>query len=214
MKQIAFLAGAMLAMVPAAPAAAQDSDQNGFVRIGVTRVRLADQGKIFVNGTQDPAADYKTPTIYVAEGTVGYFVHPNFAVELSGTTPGSTSNIPAGDLTGLPNLGWDRFSIFTATATFHPLRGRPVSPYVGGGIALQKVWSTRDAFAANLRVHDATGPVVQGGVEVSFGRFGLFGEAKKAFYSADASGDLGPAHVTARAKLDPLLLQAGAFIRF
>jgi outer membrane protein W len=215
MKHKAFFACAIVAMIPAAPAAAQDNEQNGFVRIGVTRVRLVDQGSIFVNGTRDPAADYKTPTIYVAAGTIGYFVHPKFAVEVSGTTPGSTSNTPAGDLTGVPNLGWDRFSIFTATATFHPLRGGTVSPYIGGGVAWQKVWSTRDGFATNLRVHDATGPVIQGGFEVSPGRgFGLFAEAKKAFYSADASGDLGPAHVTARAKLDPLLLQAGAFIRF
>ena len=90
-----------------------------------------------------------------------------------------------------------------------------MSPYAGGGIAFQKVWSTRDALATNLRVHDTQGPVVQGGVEVRLAsRFGLFFDAKKAFYKADASGDLGPAHITAVAKLDPLLLQAGALFRF
>lgn len=215
MKHNALLAGAMLAVLCPAPAAAQDNDQNGYVRVGVTRIRFVDKGDIFINGTQDPNAGYRTPERYVASGTVGYFVHPNFAVELAGTTPATTPNIPAGSLAGLPNLGWDRFSIFTGTVTYHPLRSHVVSPYVGGGAAWQKVWSTRDAFAANLRVHNAFGPVIQGGLEFSVGRrIGLFAEAKKAFYSADASGDLGPAHVRAVARLDPLLLQGGAVVRF
>jgi outer membrane protein W len=209
------IAGVVLATFASAPAAAADRDDNGFVRVGATRLRLADKGTISVNGVADPSAGYRTPEKYVASGTLGYFALPNFALELAATSPVSTSNTPAGSLTGVPNLGWDRFSIFSGTVTYHPLRGHMVSPYIGGGAALQKVWSTRDGFASNLRVHDAFGPVIQGGVEVSVARrFGLFVEAKKAFYSADASGDIGPAHVTAVAKLDPLLLQAGGFIRF
>lgn len=209
------LAGAMLAAFPSAPAAAAEHDANAFVRVGVARLKLADKGLISVNGAPDPTAGYRTPEKYVASATLGYFVHPNFAFELSGTSPVSTSNTPAGSLTGVPNLGWDRFSIFSATVTYHPLRGHLVSPYIGGGAALQKVWSTRDGFAANLRVHNAFGPEIQGGVEVSVARrFAVFAEARKAFYSADASADLGPAHVTARARLDPLLLQAGGLVRF
>jgi outer membrane protein W len=206
----------MLGMGMAAPAAAQtSSDANGFVRVGVTRVRLADKGEIFINGTLVPGAGYRTPTKWGAAGELGFFVLRNLSLQVGATSPVSTSNTPAGTLAGTPNLGSDRFSIFTATATFHPLRGGIVSPYAGGGIALQKVWSTRDALATNLTVHDARGPVIQAGVEVRLAnRFGVFFDAKKAFYKADASGDLGPAHITAVAKLDPLLLQAGAILRF
>ncbi len=215
MRRRARLAAAMLAVIASAPAGAAERDASAFVRIGVARLKLADKGLISVAGTPDPTAGYRTPEKYVASGTIGYFVHPNFALELAATTPVSTSNTPAGSLTGVPNLGWDRFSIFTATVTYHPLRGHVVSPYIGGGAALQKVWSTRDGFASNLHVDDAFGPVIQGGLEVSAGHsLGLFAEARKAFYSANASADLGPTHVTARAKLDPLLLQAGGFIRF
>ena len=206
----------MLGMCMAAPAAAQaSSDANGFVRVGLTRVRLADKGKISINGALVPGAGYRTPTKWGAAAELGFFVLRNLSLQVGATSPVSTSNTPAGVLAGTPNLGSDRFSIFTATATFHPLRGGIVSPYAGGGIALQKVWSTRDALATNLTVRDAHGPVIQGGVEVRLAkRFGLFFDAKKAFYTADASGDLGPAHVTAEAKLDPLLLQAGALFRF
>lgn len=206
---------AMLATWISAPAEAAELGQNGFVRIGVTRVKLADRGLISIDGNSDPSAGYRTPEVYVASGTIGYFVHPSFAIELAATTPASTSNTPAGSLAGLPNLGWDRFSIFGATLTYHPLRGHVLSPYIGGGAALQHAWSTRDALATNLRVHDAVGPVIEGGIEIAAGRrFGLFAEARKAFYSADASADLGPSHVTATAKLDPLLLQAGGVIHF
>lgn len=213
MKPVAAL---LLGIGVAAPAAAQsDADAKAFLRVGVTRVRLADKGQIFINGTLVPGAGYRTPEKWVPAAEAGYFVLPNLSFQVAATAPTSTSNTPAGSLAGTPNLGSDRFSIFTATAVFHPLRVGPVSPYVGGGFALQKVWSTRDALAANLSVHDASGPVIQGGVEVRVARrFGLFVDAKKAFYKADASGDLGPSHVTARAKLDPLLLQAGASFHF
>ena len=209
-------AGLVLGTCLAAPAAAETSaDANGFLRVGVTRVRLADKGKIFINGALVPGGGYRTPEKWGAAAELGFFVIPKLSVQVGGTTPVSTPNTPAGSLNGTPTLGSDRFSVFTATAAFHPLRGRTVSPYAGGGIAFQKVWSTRDALATNLRVHDTQGPVVQGGVEVRLAsRFGLFFDAKKAFYKADASGDLGPAHITAVAKLDPLLLQAGALFRF
>ena len=199
-----------------APAAAQTSaDQSGFLRVGVTRVRLADKGRIFINGALVPGGGYRTPERWGAAAELGYFVVPKLSLQVAATSPVSTPNTPAGSLNGTPTLGSDRFSIFSATATFHPLRGGSVSPYAGGGFALQKVWSTRDAFASNLRVADAHGPVIQGGVEVRLAsRFGLFFDAKKAFYKADASGDLGPAHITAVAKLDPLLLQSGILFRF
>jgi outer membrane protein W len=210
------IAAVLLGICVAAPAAAQSSSgANGFVRVGLARVRLADKGKIFLNGTLAAGAGYQTPEKWVPAVEAGYFILPNFALQVAATAPTSTSNTPAGTLAGVPNLGSDRFSIFTATATFHPLRGGMLSPYVGGGVALQKVWSTRDALATNLTVHDASGPVIQGGLEVRLAdRFGVFFDAKKAFYKADASGDLGPSHVTAVAKLDPLLLQAGATFRF
>jgi len=216
MKSAISVAALLAAIGVTAPAAAQQKPEaNGFLRVGVARLRLADKGGIFINGTLAQGAGYRTPVKWVPAAEAGYFVLRSLSLQVGATAPTSTSNTPAGTLAGTPNLGNDRFSIFTATATFHPLRGGPVSPYVGGGVALQKVWSTRDGLAQNLRVHDATGPVLHAGLDVRLAdRFGLFLDAKKAFYTADASADLGPAHVTAAAKLDPLLLQAGAIIRF
>lgn len=200
----------------AAPLAAQTAPQaDGFARLGVARVRLADEGKIFIMGTFDPNADYKTPVKWVANFDLGYFVASKFALQVSATSPMTTPNLPTGSLLGTPNLGNDKFSIFSLTGTFHPLRGGSFSPYIGGGLAWQHVWSVKDAAAQNLKIDDTVGPVIQAGVDVPLGQqFGLFFDARKAFYKTDASASLGPVSITAKPELDPLILTAGATIRF
>ena len=216
MTRLVFKSAVLAASLLASPAIAQPgAPADTFLRVGATHIELADKGKIFINGTQDPAADYETPGKWVASAELGYFALEHVAVQVSGTTPARTSNVPSGSLTGIPDLGSDKFSIFTLTGTYHPLRGGVVSPYVGAGVGLQKVWSTRDGFSSNLEINDAFGPVIQAGVELGLGdRFGVFVDAKKGFWTAKASADLGPTRVTADAKLDPVLLQAGALIRF
>jgi len=216
MKHLAIGFALIAAGLPATEAAAQGAEaQDAFVKIGLARIRLADEGKIYADGVLDPGADYVTPEKWVASIEAGYFLTDTIALQVAGTTPATTSNVPAGSLAGLPNLGNDTFSIFTATGTFHPFRDGPVSPYFGAGVAFQKTWSNEDVFAQNLDVHDAFGPVIQGGVDVRIAdRFGVYLDAKKAFYKANASGDLGPTHIDAKAELDPLILQAGALIRF
>jgi outer membrane protein W len=209
------LLGLAVAALASSPAQAQDTQPDGYARLGVARIKLADDGPIFLNGVQDPQADYTTPDDWIFSAELGWFVLDRVAVEVSATTPATTSNIPAGSLAGLPSLGDDSFSLFALTGNFHPLRGGPVSPYVGGGLVWHHTWDTDDGLVANLEIGDAVGPIVQAGVEVTIGpRFGLYVEASKAFYSVDASGDLGPVRVTAEPELDPFILQGGALIRF
>lgn len=207
---------ALLVATIATPAAAQSTDSaNSFVRVGLARIKLADEGPVKINGTLDPGAEYTTPERYVAKVELGTFVTEKIAVQLSATTPGTTANIPAGSLAGTPNLFDDTFSIFTATANFHPLRGGTISPYVGAGIGWQHVWKVKERLASDVKVGDAVGPVIQGGVEINLTeRFGIYAEAKKAFWKNDASGSLGPAFITAKAELDPFILSVGGVIRF
>lgn len=208
--------GMLLAALIAAPALAQpESTPNAFVRAGVTHIDLVDKGRIFADGVRDPGAAYKTTKEVTGSLEIGYFALRNVAVQLSGTGPVTTPNLPAGSLAGLPNLGNDKFSIFTLTATYHPLRGNTISPYVGAGVGIQKNWKNTDRFATDLDIRDAFGAVIQGGVEVNINnRFAVFADAKKAFWDANASGNLGPTRVTAVAQLDPVVLTAGALFRF
>ena len=214
------LAASMSAMIAAAaavaPAAAQDIDRpHTFVRLGVAHIDLADNGPVFVNGTRDPGADYKTDKDFIGYVEIGHFVHPNFAVRLAGTTPAETFNLPAGSLAGTPNLFNDTSSNFTLTATWHPLSGSRFSPYVGGGIGLNHIWSTEERLATDVEISDSHGPVIQAGVDFDVSnRFGVYVDAKKAFWSADASGFLGPLFIEAEAELDPVIVSAGALVRF
>lgn len=206
----------LIATLTATPALAQaDIQPDTFVRVGVTHIDMADKGPVFVNGVRDPGADYETDKDYVGTFEVGHFFHPDIAVRVAGSTPAKTHNLPAGSLAGLPNLGNDTSSNFTLTATYHPLRGGRFSPYVGGGIGLNKIWSTEDALATDLEIKSAHGPVIQAGIEFDVSdRFGVYVDAKKGFWSAEASGFLGAARVTAEAELDPVLLSVGALFRF
>jgi outer membrane protein W len=213
--QIAFPIALAVAATSVPATAQPPTELDGFARVGVARVKLADDGPVFVDGVRDPGADYTTPDQWVANFDLGYFVLDPVAVMVSATTPGTTSNVPAGSLEGVPNLGDDTFSLFMLTATYHPLRGAPVSPYVGAGLAWQHIWDVDDGFASNLDIGDAVGPVVQGGVEVALDkRFGLFADGRFAWLENEASGNLGPALVTAEPVLNPFVLQAGILFRF
>ena len=215
MRLIASLSALALAAT-AAPAFAQAVDQpDTFVRLGVAHIDLADKGPVFVNGTRDPSADYKTDKDWVGSIEIGHFVLPSVAVRLAGTTPAETFNLPAGSLAGTPNLFNDTSSNFTLTATWHPLRGQRFSPYVGGGIGLNHIWDTEEKLATGVKISDSHGPVIQAGVEVDINdRFGIYADAKKAFWSAEASGFLGPLFIEAEAELDPVILSFGGVIRF
>jgi outer membrane protein W len=210
MRILASLSALALAAT-ATPAFAQDT----FVRVGVAHIDLADKGPVFVNGTQDPGADYKTDKDWIGSFEIGHYVHRNVAVRVMGTTPAETFNLPAGSLAGTPNLFNDTSSNFTLTATWHPLRGQRFSPYVGGGIGLNKIWETEERLATDVKISDAHGPVLQAGVELDLSeRFGIYADAKKAFWSAEASGFLGPLFIEAEAELDPVILSVGGVIRF
>jgi outer membrane protein W len=211
MKMARFASALMAASFLAAPALAQDT----FLRVGIAHIDLADNGPVFVNGTRDPNAAYRTDKDVIGSVEIGHFVHRNVAVRLMGTTPAETFNLPGGSLAGTPNLFNDTSSNLTLTATFHPLRGRGISPYVGGGIGLNHIWSTEEKLATDVKISDSHGPVIQAGVELDLSdRFGVYLDAKKAFWSADASGFLGPVFIEAEAELDPVILSAGALIRF
>ena len=70
------------------PAYAQPTEQpDTFVRLGIARIDLADKGAVFVNGTRDPGADYKTDKDWIGSIEIGHYVHRNVAVRVMGTTP-------------------------------------------------------------------------------------------------------------------------------
>lgn len=213
------IATLLAATALAGPAFAQDSD-DGYVRVGVNRTKLADKGDVTVAGVLDPQAGYSTNAVEGITLTAGAFVKGPVALEASITSPVTTNNLPGGSLAGAPNLGDDEFVVVTAGATVHPLKGNAFSPYVGGGLMMQFTTEERDRFAIGLDISNSHGPYVQGGFSYDIGNgLGVYVDAKKAWYHATATGLLPTsattvAPVNAKAELNPFVLQAGFQVRF
>lgn len=219
-KFMALVSAGLAASLAAAPAGAQEAGES-FARVSVARTKLVDKGTIWVNGVEDPSADYETRATYHGMLTGGYFVFDSIALEGSITTPATTNNIPAGSLAGTPNLGDDEFVTVSGGASFHPFRGR-VSPYVGGGYVHQFTTQERDGLAVNLNIPNSGGPYIQGGIDFRMSdTWGLFAEVRKAWYHSNASGLLpldatftNFAEVTAKAELDPFTIRLGVTANF
>ncbi|GAO37892.1 hypothetical protein SCH01S_01_00550 [Sphingomonas changbaiensis NBRC 104936] len=219
--RVVTLAGIGLAgLIASAPALAQEQG-DAFVRVGAARTKLVDKGVIKENGVVDPEAAYTTRETYHGVLTGGYYILDRIALEASISTPATTNNIPAGSLAGTPNLGDDEFTMVTVGASLHPIKG-PISPYIGGGFVRHFTTQERDALAVGLNVPNASGPYIQGGVDVAISnRWGVFAEVRKAFYHTNASGKLPLdatftrfAQVDAKAELDPLTIQLGLAAHF
>lgn len=214
------LAATVAATLASSPAFAQEAG-DGFARIAAARTKLVDKGEVSVNGVVDPAAGYETRETYHGVVTAGYFPVDGIALEASITTPATTNNLPAGSLAGTPNLGEDEFVVATLGASVHPFRGR-VSPYIGGGLAMQFTTQERDGLAVGLDIRNSHGPYIQAGVDVAVSNsWGVFAEARKSFYTAKASGLLpldatytNFAAVDAAAQLDPFTIQIGLTAKF
>lgn len=219
--RVVTLAGIGLAgLIASAPAVAQEQG-DAFVRVGAARTKLVDKGVIKENGVVDPEAAYTTRETYHGVLTGGYYILDRIALEASISTPATTNNIPAGSLAGTPNLGDDEFTMVTVGASLHPIKG-PISPYIGGGFVRHFTTQERDALAVGLDIPNASGPYIQGGVDVAISnRWGVFAEVRKAFYHTNASGKLPLdatftqfAQVNAKAELDPLTIQLGLAAHF
>ena len=212
----------ILAASVALPAVAHAQQAGDIVvRAGIARTKLVDKGQITVGGVVEPDAGYRTRDAYHGILSGSYFPIDGFAIDASISTPATTNNIPAGNLTGTPNLGDDEFVFATIGARAQPFRG-PISPYVSGGLQLHLTTQERDGLGVNLNIPNANGPYVEGGVEYRVSRrWGVYAAVRKAWYSTNATGLLPLdatftvfAPVSANAVLNPLTIHAGVFTSF
>ena len=216
MKAFGFHIAAAVCTGLGAPMLAQAEDSSAaFVHLGVADVTLDDKGMIYAAGTPLVGATYSTnrTTPVVVEG--GYFLTPSLAFQASIGTQETSRNTPRGTFAGQPDLGDDRFHVATLTLVCHPWRTQRVAPYFGFGAGFHLADSTTDGLVSNFKVKNASGLALQAGAEVKITRHaGVYFDAKKLFYTARASGDLGPTPLMSSTKLDPVIVQAGLSLRF
>ncbi len=190
-------------------------DYRWFVHVGPTGLFLNEGAKIKAFGTRLQGANISVEPQATLGVAVGYFVLPNVAIAFSGGLPPLAKIDGAGTLSGLGKLGSTIYGPMALTVQYHFNDLGFIKPYIGVGPMAMLVFSTKDAALSNIKLDNAAGAVVQIGVDVMLSQqWGLFVDAKKAYLRTDATGVLGPAPITARVRLDPLVVSTGITYKF
>lgn len=187
----------------------------GFLHLGFSSAKQADDGALTVDGVPFPGAAYQTERLTSPSFEAGFYLRGGFAVAVSGTAPITTTNIAAGTLTGYGDLGDETDGYYSLTGQYHlPVTSRIV-PYIGAGYGYMQVFGTRDGVISGFKANSAGGPVLQAGVDVALtDHVGVFGDVKRYFISTTASGNLGPDVVKAQARVDPWVISSGVSLMF
>jgi outer membrane protein len=116
----------------------------------------------------------------------GYFVTPNWSLEIAGGFPvWQTARItgysPAGPVAGTV-LSKTLPAAVPITAVYHFTQFGALQPYLGGGVAPVFVFQSHDAYATGTSTEPSIALVLQGGFDYMFNRnWGVYFDAKKYF---------------------------------
>lgn len=197
------------------PVAAADPNAVGYVHIGVSYARQADEATLYAYDMPLPGAAFTTEGKLTLGAELGLFVADGFALAVSGILPTTTPNIAAGTLAGIGNLGDETVGFYSATVQHHFGLGDITTPYVGAGLGYMHVFNMSDGVATDLSVESAFGGVIQVGVDLAVtDSVGLFIDAKRFFLSTEARGNLFGTPVNAMARVDPWVVSSGLSVRF
>lgn len=138
----------------------------------------------------------------------------NFGVSFTGGLPPSATVNGAGSLSPFGALGRIRYGPTVLTLHYHAHFGR-FEPYVGGGPVRLLIFRDHDGAVRQLHVAQSWGAAGQIGVDYRLTRrWSLYLDAKKALLQTRATALLGGAPITAKIRLDPLVLSSGLALHF
>lgn len=189
------------------------------VHVGPAAIRL--------NVKADPEAPPGTPVPGGGLGAennttlaveVGYDMTPDWSGRFTFGVPPTTEISGTGTLAPVGRVGKVKYGPAVLSATYRLGAFGPLRPYVGGGLAYLKVFSTQDGGVTNFQVKNAWGSVLQLGADIPLGEnHGLFIDLKKIYLDTRVSGTVpafGGAPAYAKARIDPLVIQLGLAYRF
>ena len=144
-------------------------------------------------------ADYSN--LYTVGFEGGYFVNPNWSVEVASAFPvWSTVTINGSPPPGGPPSGTILGKVMPAaipiTGVYHFTQFGGFQPYLGAGLAPTFALAVRDGYVTGGSYQPSLGVVVQGGFDFMFNQhWGVFFDAKQAFSGTTGNGtgiNLGP----------------------
>jgi outer membrane protein len=211
------LAGIFVAGWCAASQAEDTTSSSGqvFVRVGLTGVIWEPQAKLSVAGQPLDNGGITASSNITASFEGGVYVLPNVSVSVSGGLPPQTSLNGTGVLAPAGRLGEVRYGFAVALASYHFAGLGSFQPWIGIGPMLAVIFGTTDAAVQNLKVNTSLGMAIQIGGEYVFDRhWSAYASASQNFLQTSASGQIGSLPISAKATLNPLVLQSGVGYRF
>jgi outer membrane protein len=203
-----------------APAEAPQAFQRLYVRFGalgvvaqswsrlyaqpLTEIALPGVGLAPIGGAGPqlllPGSNAKYSNLLSAAVELGYFITPNWSVEIGVGLPLWETVKITGFSPGAPAAGTILFHALPGaaplTAVYHFTQFGAFQPYLGAGIAPVVVLATRDSFNTDVSVDPTVGAALQAGFDYMINsNWGVFFDAKKLFahFDAKATGiNLGP----------------------
>jgi outer membrane protein len=211
-------AAAVTMMTGASLAQAQDLAPKAgdfVVRGGVAVVRFDSSGSFVVAGQPLAGAGLKLTNRTTGSIEGDYFVRPDISLSLTLGIPPTVSADGEGALAPLGKLGSARLGVGVAQANYHFVNLGAFQPWVGAGVSRLVVFNNHDGAVQNLDVKDHWGTSLQAGADYMLSpKVGVHASVAKIFLKTEGSADLGPAPVSAKIDLNPLIYQAGLAYRF
>ena len=147
---------------------------------------------------------------------VGYDINKHLTATLALGIPPKPTITGEGSVTALGALGRVRYGPAIVTLSYRARLGSSFEVYAGPGTGYAIILKEHDAAVSQLDVHNNWGFVLQAGAERRFsGKCDLYADFKYVWLDVDADGFLaGGVPVTARVRLDPVLVSVGFKFRF
>jgi outer membrane protein len=170
----------------------------------------------------------KYSNIFSVDASVGYFITPNWSIEIGTGVPIYVNLKITGAAAGAPPAGTVLskllLGVIPITVVYHLTQLGNFQPYVGAGIAPSFAFDVKDGFDTGGSIDPSVGLVLQTGFDYMFDRnWGVFFDAKKLFVESKGTAtgiNLGPpigvipVATSIKTNFQPWLLSAGAAYRF
>ena len=191
------------------------SEDNWYVRGGVSYMKLADEGILTADGVPVVGGEVHTPDDVAATVEVGKFVSNRLAITASVNGVYTTDNVAAGTLAGLGNFGTDEFAIADIGAKLQFNRDGRIQPYIGAGVSYFFVTDSQDEVLEDLFVEDKWGAHLRGGFDLAVNeKWSVYAEAKQYWIETEGSGTLGGSAIAGTFDIDPVMVNAGISYKF
>jgi outer membrane protein len=182
-----------------------------FARIGTLGAIYHSSASIATSAGVLPGATVTLDNNVTVGFDVGYDIRKRLTATLALGIPPKPTITGEGSVTALGALGGVRYGPAIVTLCYRARLGNSFEVYAGPGTGYAIILKEHDAAVRKLDVHNNWGFVLQAGVERRFsGKWGLYADFKYVWLDVDADGFLaGGVPVTARVRLDPVLVSVG-----